>query len=37
MNDMPNIEYPRTAETLGAARSELAIGYVTWSSIKVGD
>jgi hypothetical protein len=36
MNDMPNIENPRTSVTWGAAMSEDTMGYVTWSSTSVG-
>ncbi len=36
MKLIPNIETPRTSLTRGAASSAEAIGYVTWSSTRVG-
>src|SRR5688500_6527323 len=36
MNDIPNIEKPRTSSTCGADTSAETMGYVTWSSISVG-
>ncbi len=33
-NDIPNIDWPRTACTFGAETSALEMGYVTWSSTR---
>src|SRR5215468_11205829 len=36
MNDIPNIDWPRTYFTPGAAISDDEIGYVIWSSTRSG-
>src|SRR5678816_277664 len=36
MNDIPNIDWPRTYFTRGAAISDDEIGYVIWSSTRSG-